>query len=68
MPAENGVSQTISPGTMIGGKHPPDYSKITKLDFGDYVQVHIPRQRTNNNELRRVGAIVLYRMENGQDS
>ena len=65
MPAENGVSQTISPGTMIGGKHPPDYNKITKLNFGDYVQVHIPRQHTNNNEPRRVGAIALYPMENG---
>ena len=38
------------------------------LNFGDYVQVHIPRQRTNNNEPRRVGAIALYPKENGQNS
>ena len=68
MPAEGGVSRTISPGSLIGGKPPPDYNKVMGLNFGDYVQVHIPRQRTNNNEPRRVGAIALYPKENVQNS
>ena len=68
LPAENGVSRTVSPCTMIMGRPPPDYNEVIKLNFGDYVQTHNVRSRTNDNEQRTVGAIALYPTENGQGS
>ena len=53
-PAENGVSRTISPALLITGRLPPDYKKMTQLNFGDYVQAFVVRNKTNKNEERGV--------------
>ena len=38
-PAKNGVSDTISPGTIMTGVT-PDFKKHCKSNFGSYVQTH----------------------------
>jgi hypothetical protein len=57
-PALDGVSDTVSPFTMLTGKPIPDYSKIT-LDFGTYVQVFEDNNPTNATMPRSTGAIAL---------
>ena len=41
---------------------------MTQLNFGDYVQAFVVRNKTNKNEERGVGAIALYPTDNGQGS
>ena len=36
----NGLSQELSPATLLTGNIGPDFNKINVLNFGDYVQVH----------------------------
>ena len=66
LPADDGVSSTMSPNTLVTGAQSLDYSKLVKLHFGDYVQVHQEKNITNNNEPRSVGAIALYPSGNTQ--
>ena len=40
LPADDGVSSTMSPNTLVTGAQSLDYSELVKLHFGDYVQVH----------------------------
>lgn len=56
----DGVSENVPPGPIISGIQSPSYTDIMKLNFGDYVQTHVPRTITNTNENRTVGAIALY--------
>ena len=44
------------------------YKDIVKLNFGDYVQTHVPANKTNNNGTRTTGAIALYPSGNAQGS
>jgi hypothetical protein len=57
-PAVDGVSDTISPFTMITGRPNPDYNQMT-LDFGTYVQVYEDNKPTNSTMPRSTGAIAL---------
>ena len=66
LPADDGISDTISPNTLVIGAQNLDYNELVKLQFGDYVQVHQERQITNSNESRSVGAIALYPSGNAQ--
>ena len=57
-PAKNGVSDTISPGTILTGVT-PDYKKHCKANFGSYVQTHEEFAPRNSMEARTIGAITL---------
>ena len=60
LPAENGVSQDLSPGTLITGEGRLDYENVKDLEFGDYVQAYHSKGVTNTNNPRSVGAIALH--------
>ena len=64
----DGITETNSPETLIEGVPGPCYKDIVKLNFGDYVQAHVPNNITNNNEARVHGAIALYPSGNAQGS
>ena len=66
LPADDGISDIMSPNTRVTGAQNLDYNKLVKLQFGDYVQVHQERQITNSYEPRSVGAIALYPSGNAQ--
>jgi len=57
-PAENGISQTLSPNTIITGA-PTSLFKDFALEFGTYVQAHDVPTITNNTTTRTSGAIAL---------
>ena len=63
--AHDGISDTISPGTLITGRVNPSYKEIHSLIFRDYVQAHVPSIITNTNESKTTGAIALYPSRNG---
>ena len=65
-PTENGVSDELSPVTLITGEATEDYEEIMKLNFGDYVQVHNSKNRMNTNEAQMLGAIASYLSGNRQ--
>ena len=58
LPSLNGISEIMSPLTILTGLPNPSYSSF-KLEFGQYVQVHNHPQRTNNMEARSTPAIAL---------
>jgi hypothetical protein len=39
LPALNGVSDTLSPSTLITRKQPLDFHNLLKVKYGDYAQV-----------------------------
>jgi hypothetical protein len=57
-PAQNGISDRISPLTLVTGKGNIDYNNL-KLAFGSYVQVLEDNDRTNTTAPRSIGAIAL---------
>ena len=57
-PSKNGVSDTISPGTLLTGIV-PDFNKHYKLNFGSYVQTHEENAPRNSMATRTIGAITL---------
>ena len=57
-PAQDGVSDTLSPLTIMTGKPSPDYHNM-KVEFGTYVHVFEDNSPTNNNKSRTTGAIAL---------
>ena len=65
---DNGISDELSPGTLITSRVNPNYKEIQALNFGDYVQLHDPSDITNTNESIPTGAIVLYPSKNEQGS
>ena len=67
LPAINGVSQELSPQTLITGLPPPDYNEIVKLNFGDYVQTY-EGETKNTNKSRHIGAIALFPSPSGHGS
>ena len=53
---------------MTDGVPNPTFDDVMKLNFGDYIQVHHSKEKTNDNESRTTGAIVLYPSGNCQGS
>jgi len=57
-PAKNGISDTLSPLTIMTGRANPNYNDL-KLEFGSYVQVFEDNTPSNTTTSRNTGAIVL---------
>jgi hypothetical protein len=57
-PAKDGISDKLSPLTIIHGNGPPDFNKM-KFEFGAYGQAFQSNKITNTNTTRAVGAIAL---------
>jgi len=57
-PAKNGISDTLSPLTILTGCPNPNYNDL-KLEFGLYVQVFEDNNPTNTTASRNTGAITL---------
>jgi len=64
-PAKNGISDTLSPLTIMTGRSNPDYNDL-KLEFGSYVQVFEDNTPSNTTTSRNTGAIVLNPTGNAQ--
>jgi hypothetical protein len=54
LPHPDGVSNTLSPATIVTGEHKPDYNQMP-LEFGTYVQVY--DGTSNDTKSRTLGAI-----------
>jgi hypothetical protein len=66
IPADDGVSDTLSPNTIMTGKPNPDYNYMT-LEFGMYVQVYEPTTFSSNTlRSSTTGAISLGHTGNKQ--
>jgi len=57
-PAQNGISNTLSPLTILTGRPNPDYNDL-KLEFGSYVQVFEDNNPMNTTASQNTGAIAL---------
>jgi hypothetical protein len=57
-PARDGVSDTISPLTIMTGMPGPDYNTF-KIEFGSYVQVFEANDPTDTMRARNTGAIAM---------
>ena len=57
-PAQNGVSNSLSPTSIMTGMPPPSYADFP-LSFGEYVQVHDHPSTTNDMNPRTTGAIAM---------
>jgi hypothetical protein len=64
-PVQNGVSDTLSPLTIMTGKPTPDYNDM-KIKFGVYAQVFEENNPTNTPITRTTGAIALTPTGNAQ--
>ena len=62
-PAPNGISDKISPNTIVLGKPPPEYNDY-KLPFGSYCQIYI--ETTNRTNSRTMGAIAMNKTRTGR--
>ena len=58
LPARNGISDCLSPLSMVMGYPMPDYNRM-QLEFGTYVQAYECRRFTNRTDSRSTGAIAL---------
>ena len=56
-PYRHGVSQSLSPNTIVTGRPPPDYNDL-RLEFGSYVM--LTDWTTNTPRARTFGAIAMY--------
>lgn len=66
LPAPHGISNTLSPATLITGEPSPDYITLSTLKFGDYV--HTYEGTSNNNTSRTIPALALYSSGNTSGS
>ncbi|KAI2502776.1 Reverse transcriptase (RNA-dependent DNA polymerase) [Fragilaria crotonensis] len=57
-PADNGVSSSLSPLSIVTGVPPPDYASL-RLEFGSYVQLFQDHSPSNTIAARTLGAIAL---------
>jgi hypothetical protein len=64
-PAVEGVSQTLSPNSLVTGARAPDYNNF-RLEFGSYVQLFDDSSPTNTIRSRTHGAIALTPTGNSQ--
>lgn len=58
----------LSQNTLVQGAHRLDYNAVSKLNFGNYVQVRKSNDVTNTTRGRTVSAIALYLLQNVQGS
>ena len=58
LPSLNGISQTMSPLTILTGLPNTTYDSF-KLEFGQYVQVHNHPNKTNNMKAQTTPAVAL---------
>ena len=65
IPAQNGVSQHLSPTTIVTGRPSPDYNDMS-IEFGAYAQVFEDNNPSNTNRTRSTGAIALNPTGNAQ--
>lgn len=66
LPSLSGISNTLSPASMILGVPPPDFGSVIRLRFGDYVQAldKTTSKPTNSQNPRTLRAIPLYPTDN----
>ena len=64
-PTKNGISDTLSPLTIITDRANPVYNGL-KLEFGSYVQIFEDNDPSNTTTSQNTGAIVLNLMGNAQ--
>jgi len=64
-PGQNGISDTLSPLTIMTGRANPDYNDL-KLEFGSYVQVFEDNDPSNTTTSRNTGAILMNPTGNAQ--
>jgi hypothetical protein len=64
-PAHNGVSEFLSPLTIMTGRPSPDYNDM-RIEFGAYAQVFEDNDPTNTAKARTTGAIALTPTGNAQ--
>ena len=64
-PSRNGVTNHISPLTIMTGMPLPDYNTMT-LELGTYVQIYKPNNITNTTHTRETAAIALTPTGNAQ--
>jgi hypothetical protein len=64
-PWKNGVSDTMSPTSIITGKPTPDFQQM-RIEFGSYAQVFEENNPTNTPKARSLGAIALTPTGNAQ--
>jgi hypothetical protein len=64
-PAKNGVSNTLSPLTIMTGRPTPNFNDM-KIEFGAYAQVFEDSNPTNTPRARTTGAIALTPTGNAQ--
>ena len=57
-PVKNGVSENISPGTLLAGRT-PDFNTHCRQNFGSYVQTHEENSPRNSMKARTLGVITL---------
>ena len=67
LPSDSGVSDELSPQTLVMGSPSPSYSELTELNYGDYVQTAMG-QTGSTTESRTVGAIALFPSRNSSKS
>jgi hypothetical protein len=66
VPANDGVSETLSPLNILTGKPNPDYNNM-KIEFGTYVQIYEPSTFATNTLLSpTTGAVALTTTGNTQ--
>ena len=63
-PADDGVSDTLLPATLITGRPARSYEEIMRVGYGEYVHGYVKTK--NDMTPRAVGAIALYPANNGQ--
>ena len=58
LPAGDGISDTLSPATIVTGHEPPNVENL-QLNFGDYVQLQMDNNPTNTMRPRHINCITL---------
>jgi len=64
-PYTNGISDSLSPSTIVTGQPPPDFNTL-RIEFGTYAQVYEDNNPTNTQKARSLGAIALTPTGNAQ--
>ena len=64
-PWKHGISDTLSPDTIVTGMGTPDYNRM-RLEFGSYVQLFEDNDPSNTLRVRSTGAIALTPTGNAQ--
>ena len=56
--ASDRVSKPLSPGTLITRRVNPSYKEVMVLNFGDYVQAHVPATKQTTMNLGLLGVLL----------